>query len=331
MKICVTGAAGFIGSHIQDALIEQGHQVLSIDNLSGGFRRNFNPKADVAVIDLTVQSALDYELQRFKPDVIYHCAANAREGASFFDPVKIVMANQVATINVLESAIKVGSMQKYIQFSSMATYGNQTPPFCETLRPAPVDVYGWAKYSMEECVKILADCHKFNYTIIRPHNVFGERQSLRDKYRNVIGIFMNRIMRREPIYIYGDGQQVRQFSYIANSVPCYITCVDQCNGEIINIGGTVDITVEQLARYVIEAMGEDQTYPVIYLRARYGEVKLAYCNPQKSIDLVGFTDTIGLQDGIRNMARWAKTLGAQDWIDEPLAIPNDWIPTTWKS
>jgi len=330
-KIAITGGAGFLGSWIQDELIKQGHEVLSIDNLVGGFKRNFNQKATVEVMNLCQKGDVEWAFKRFEPEIVFHCAANAREGASFFDPSKIVMANQVATINVLESAIRTPSFKKIIYFSSMAAYGEQEPPFNEEMPLKPCDIYGVAKASMEATIKILAGCHVFKYTIIRPHNLFGPRQSIRDKYRNYIGICMNHIMRKEPIYIYGDGQQRRQFSYIEDSLPCILKCLDQCDNDIINIGGTFDATVEHIAFLTITAMfGEDRPYPIKYLNDRYGEVKLAYCDPAKSIKLLGYEDKIGIEEGIKRMAAWAWRLGAQEWIDEPLAIPNKFTPITWE-
>ena len=329
-KIAVSGGAGFLGSHIVDSLIDKGHEVLSIDNLSGGFKRNFNKRAHCEVIDLCQKEAVEWAFKLFEPEIIYHCAANAREGASFFDPSKIVYANQVATINTLEAAIKAKSMKKWIGMSSMAVYGEQNPPFNETMTPKPCDVYGMSKYAMEEITKMLADCHGFKYTIIRPHNIFGPRQSIRDKYRNVIGIFMNRIMRKEPLYIYGDGQQLRQFSYINDSLPSYLKCLDTADNETINIGGAVEATVEHIAFIVIEAMLGDIAYPIYYLNNRYGEVKYAYCNPSKSIEMLGYQDKIGIVQGIHNMTLWAQQLGAQEWCDEDLAIPNHRIPKTWR-
>ena len=329
MRCVITGGLGFLGSHIQDALIEKGHEVLVIDNLSGGFKRNANKKAKVEVIDLCNKEAVEWAFTLFKPEIVFHCAANAREGASFFDPAKIVMANQVATINTLEAAIKTGSMKKFIYFSSMAVYGNQEPPFNEEMKPKPVDVYGVSKYAMEEIVKMLADCHNFKYTIIRPHNIFGPRQNIRDKYRNVIGIFMNNIMRKESMYIYGDGQQKRQFSYIFDMLPSVIKCLDLADNETINIGGTMDATVEVIAFEVINAMLGDMAYPIYYINERYGEVKHAYCDPEKSIKMLGYQEKIGIVNGIKDMFLWAQGLGPQDWAKEELSIPNYRIPKTW--
>jgi len=329
MRILVTGAAGFIGSYIQDALIFKGHEVLSIDNLSGGFKRNFNDKAKVEVFNLCRLEEAEWAIGRFQPEVVFHCAANAREGASFFDPAKIVFANQVTAVNTMEASIKAGSLKKFIYFSSMAAYGDQEPPFVENMTMKPCDVYGIAKYSMEETLKLLADCHGFKYTIIRPHNVFGARQSIKDIYRNVIGIFMNRIMRKEYLYIYGDGQQKRQFSYIQDSLPAFLSCIDKADNDVVNIGGINTYTVEEVAFAIIKAMGYD-TWPIYYTPERYKEVKFAYCNPQKSIDLLGYKENYTVEQGIQTMATWAKLIGPQEWSNEKLSIPNERIPETWR-
>ena len=329
-RVLVTGGAGAVGSWIQDALIDLGHDVLSIDNLSGGFRRNFNHKAVVSTVNLCNREATEEVIMKFKPEIVYHCAANAREGASFFDPANIVYANQVTFINTIESSIKAGSLKQFIFTSSMAAYGNQTPPFTEDMALQPVDVYGISKYSIEEMTKVLAECHGFDYVIIRPHNMMGPRQSIKDKFRNVAGIFMNRIMRREDIYIYGDGKQLRQFSYIKDSLPAYIKCMDIKN-ETINIGGTQEITVEKLALMVIKYMTDEENYPIKYLPARYKEVKYAYCNPAKSIALLGYKDSYGIEEGIKAMSLWAKGLGSQEWTTDKLSIPiAEKMPETWR-
>ncbi len=327
MKCLVTGGAGFLGAHIHQALVKLGHDVMVVDDLSGGFKRNIHPKAEYFLYDLERSKLF---IEQFAPEVVYHCAANAREGASFFDPSKIVRTNEGAFADTLEGSIKGGKLRKFIFTSSMAVYGGQSPPFDEDTRPEPVDVYGWAKYSIEEMLKLLADCHGFEYTIIRPHNVFGPLQSIKDKYRNVISIFINCIMRGEPIHIYGDGFQLRQYSYIEDSLPTYIRCLDdKANDETINIGGIEEITLNKVASAVKRAM-EVPNHPVEYLKDRYGEVKYAYCSHQKSIDLLGYKDSVGWEEGIKRMVAWARWLGPQEWTRERLSIPNDHIPKTWK-
>ena len=329
MKILVTGSAGFMGSHIADELCNKGHEVYGVDDLSGGNLDNVTDKQIFSEQDLCHAKQTKIYIKRLKPEIIFHLAANAREGASLYQPLSVTERNIVAYMNVLEPAIKYG-LEKMVLFSSMAIYGDQEVPFSEDMERKPVDVYGACKRYMEKVTEILSDVHEFDYTIIRPHNVMGIRQSLRDKYRNVIGIFMNRIMRKEPLYIYGDGKQTRSFSYIKDSLPCYVKCIDEANGKIINIGGIDPITVNKLAEYVCSYMGVGSDYEKIHLTDREKEVKHAWCTYQKSVDLLGYKEDYGTEKGIEEMSVWAKEQGPQEWTDEKLELESNKMPETWK-
>lgn len=334
IKILVTGSAGFIGSHIVDALIKAGYtDVNGVDDLSGGCMKNVSEEAakGFRAGDLSNKYVADDIIHDIRPDVIFHLAANAREGASFFQPLSIVHRNYLAYINVLEPAIRYG-LDKAILFSSMSVYGDQPSPFSEEQERKPVDVYGINKAAMEQTTEQLSRIHDFRYTIIRPHNCFGIRQSLRDPYRNVIGIFMNRIMRGEPLYIYGDGEQKRAFSYIDDSLPCYLKCLDDmADGEIINIGGMHPTSVNVLRRRVCIAMDVDpDEYPTKHLQERPHEVKYAYCTYKKSEELLSYEEIVGLGNGIERMADWAKKEGPQEWSEEKLTLWNEKAPSIWK-
>lgn len=336
-SILVTGAAGFMGSHIVTSLIRSGYtQIYGVDDLSGGCMENIDDHIQSGEmkfynIDLSKRNETKDLISDIRPDIIFHLAANAREGASFFQPLNIVERNYLAYINVLEPAIKF-NLDKVILFSSMAVYGDQKPPFSEDMERIPADIYGINKCSMEHTTELLSNIHDFRYTTIRPHNVFGERQSLKDPYRNVIGIFMNRIMRGEPLYIYGDGEQRRAFSYIDNSLPCYIKCMeDSVDGEVINIGGMHHITINKLTDMVCKSMNVScDTYPIEHLPDRPYEVKNAYCTWEKSQKLLGYKEKIGLEEGIYRMAKWARIKGLQEWSEEELILWNDKAPRIWK-
>ncbi len=329
-KILVTGAGGFIGSWIADTLVEKGEEVIGIDDFSGGNRENYRGNYDMFTIDLAVASQVEQVIKREKPEIIFHCASCAREGASAFQPLYVSQTNFQAFMNLIEPAINYG-FKKLIFTSSMAVYGNQKSPSSEDMPRQPVDVYGINKTAIEQSIEVLADVHEFDYVIIRPHNVFAERQSLTDKFRNVVAIFMNRIMRKEPLYIYGDGDQIRAFSYIEDSLPCYIRCLDDdIKNEIINIGGMHPITINKLADLVCEAMGVSKDYPRKYLPDRPREVKRAWCSWQKSVELLGYEEKVGYEEGIKRMAMWAKKKGPQKWTDEKLPLQSDKMPKIWK-
>ncbi|MHC1635499.1 MAG: NAD-dependent epimerase/dehydratase family protein [Candidatus Methanospirareceae archaeon] len=334
-KILVTGGAGFMGSWIVDKLVEEGYEVYDIDNLSGGNRENVNDEATNYILDLADKGATEEVVRRVKPEVLFHLAACAREGASQFQPQKVTETNFYAYMNVLEPCIKYG-LEKCIVFSSMAVYGDQKPPFDETMPRRPVDIYGMNKAAMEQATEVLSEVHEFDYVICRPHNVFGEKQGFTsrgcDRYRNVVCIFMNEIMRGDPLTIFGDGEQMRAFSYIEDSLPCYIRCLDDdIRNEIINIGGMHPITINKLADIVCEAMGVDpKTYPREYLPPRPREVKYAWCTWEKSVKLLGYEEKIGYEEGIRRMAKWVKSKGPQPWIEEKLPLQGKKTPSIWK-
>jgi len=237
----------------------------------------------------------------------------------------------MAYANVLVPVL-AGGVKKVVLYSSMAAYGDQETPFDEAMPRQPVDVYGVNKKAMEEMTEILAEVHEFEYTIIRPHNVFGERQSLQDPFRNVIGIFMNRLMRGEPLYVYGDGEQQRAFSYIGDSLPAFLRAAEmtpELNGQIINVGGKTPITINRLVELVSAEF--DQQPEVIHLPDRPREVKNAYCTWEKSERLLGYEERFGLEEGIRRMADWARARGPQPWREESLELPSEKAPSIWMN
>ena len=329
-KILVTGSAGFMGSWIADTLVKMGNEVYGIDNLSGGNIENNSGDYELFTIDLAVASQVERVIKKVKPEIIFHLASCAREGASQFQPLYVTQTNFQAFMNLIEPAIKHG-LNKLCLFSSMAVYGSQEPPFDERMPCIPEDIYGINKAAMEHTTEVLADVHEFDYAILRPHNVMGERQCLTDKFRNVIAIFMNRIMRNEPLYIYGDGEQIRAFSYIEDSLPCYVKCIENdINGEIINIGGMKPISINHLADLVCEAMDVPKDYPRVYLPPRPREVKEAWCKWDKSVKNLRYEEKVGYEEGILRMAEWAKKKCPQEWTDEKMPLENDKMPETWR-
>jgi UDP-glucose 4-epimerase len=318
-----------MGGYVAEQLVAAGHDVVGLDDLSGGFRENVVAGVDFHEIDLRDAAKTEALVKENPPDILCHLAANAREGASQFQPRDVCGRNLMAYANVLVPALACG-VKKVVLYSSMAAYGEQETPFAEVLPRQPVDVYGVNKKAMEEITEILAEVHEFEYTIIRPHNVFGERQSLQDPFRNVIGIFMNRLMRGEPLYVYGDGEQQRAFSYIGDSLPAFLRAAEmtpELNGQIINVGGKGPITINRLVELVTTEF--NQKPEVIHLPDRPREVKNAYCTWQKSERLLGYEERFGLEEGIRRMAEWARSRGPQPWREERLELPSEKAPRIW--
>ena len=219
MRIVVTGAAGFMGGHLVDALVKKGTDtIFAVDDLSGGYQSNVHKKAGFSNLYLRDRKKTEQYIEEVKPDLVYHLAADATEGRSQFTPLSATERNYLAFMYLLVPAIRSG-VKKIVVTSSMSVYGAQKPPFSEDMKKRPEDIYGIGKAAMEDAVGVLAKVHGFDYTIIRPHNVYGPRQNLADPYRNVIAIFINCILNNKNFYIYGDGEQKRAFTYIDDFTP----------------------------------------------------------------------------------------------------------------
>lgn len=337
MRILVTGAAGFMASHLVDFLIGQGHQVFGVDDLSGGYRSNINPKSRFYQIDLRHKLKTINLISKTRPKIIYHLAADASEGRSQFMPISCTKRNYSASLTVLVGAIRAKT-KRLVFTSSMSVYGDQQPPFNEKMAKKPVDIYGISKAATEEAIKVFAKVYGLEYVILRAHNVYGPRQNLADPYRNVIAIFINRLLQEKHFYIYGDGKQKRSFSYIDDVTPCIAKAgfLKNLNREIINIGPKKAYTINELSNAVLSHFVDDlknipQRLQPVYLAERPLEVKDAYCTNEKAQTLLGFKQRTSLKEGIARTVAWAKTIGPQKFkYLKELELVTDAVPQTWK-
>lgn len=335
-RILVTGAAGFMGSHLVDYLVEKNCQVFGLDDLSGGYTRNVNPKSQFTVLDLRNKQATADYINKVKPDLIYHLAADASEGRSQFTPQECTDRNYFSYLNLLIPAVKNG-LKKMLLTSSMSVYGNQEPPFTEEMATRPEDIYGISKAAMEEATRILAEVHNFKYTIVRPHNVYGPRQNKADPYRNVVGIFINKLLEGKPYYIYGDGQQKRAFTYIDDCVPplAEAAWLDNLHQEAINIGPEEEITIKELSDVILEEFfpnAEDRIkFAPIHLPDRPQEVKNAFSANKKAKQLLNYQPKTKLREGLQQMLAWARSIGYEKpkYLDS-LELESANTPRTWK-
>jgi len=329
-KSLVTGGAGFIGAHVTNSLLKMGHQVVVLDDLSGGFEENVNPKAKFIKGSINNNPLLEKLFAEEKFDYVYHLAAYAAEGLSHFIKRFNYNNNVLGSINLINQAV-LHKIKCFVFTSSIAVYGKGQLPMREDMVPMPEDPYGIAKYSVEMDLKVTHEMFGLNYVIFRPHNVYGEYQNLGDRYRNVVGIFMNQLMQGKPLTIFGDGSQTRAFSYIDDVAPHIAKCVEikEAYNEVFNIGGDVDYSVKQLAEEVTKAMNLSQ--PIRFLEAR-NEVQHAYSDHSKSKKVFGINDKdfVSLSNGLQKMAAWAKKTGIKkskkfDNIEITEKLPKIWL------
>jgi len=235
MKIFVTGCAGLLGSNYTRHLLANGHKVIGIDDLSGGYKA-FLPKSEnfiFAKFDLERRKKVVELFEEHKPDILLHFAAYAAEGLSPFIRNYNYRNNLICSANLINECIKHDT--KMIFTSSMAVYGEQEPPFTEDKRPQPIDPYGIAKYAVECDLKLAHEQFGLRYNIVRPHNVLGIYQNIWDRYRNVIGIFIRKTLNGQPILVYGDGEQTRAFSDIKYYMEPFDKLLTDFDGETFNI------------------------------------------------------------------------------------------------
>lgn len=303
-KVLITGVAGLIGSHFSRYLLDLGYEVYGIDDLSGGYRDYIDPRVKFYEFDLLDQAKLEQVFQEVKPQYVYHFAAYAAEGLSPFIRNFNYSNNVLASVNIINNCIEYGA--KLIFTSSMAVYGEQELPFKETQTPQPVDPYGIAKYAVELDIKQAADQFGLKYTIVRPHNIIGIYQNIWDKYRNVIGIWIRRVLEGETICIFGDGKQRRAFSDIKFYMEPFAKLMTEGNGETYNLGADQDFQLADVAVLVREIAREHGYNPRIeHLEARH-EVKEAYCDHAEAKTDLDFKDGTDLRATIEEMFRWAK-------------------------
>jgi UDP-glucose 4-epimerase len=291
----VTGGAGFIGSHLVDALIEKGHQVLVIDNLSTGKKENLNPKAIFYQLDLK-------DLEKIKPifkgvDFVFHLAAVPRLMPSIENPISAHHNNLTATINVLMAA-KEAKVKKLIYSSSASVYGNQERlPLREEMKPNPLSPYAVQKYTGELYCKIFSQIFNLPTVCLRYFNVFGPRMPSEGNYAAVIGIFLRQRKEGKPLTIVGDGEQKRDFTYVKDVVRATILAAekDVGGGEVINICAGKSYSIDRLAEFI--------GGPRVNIPSRPGEIRESWGDNSKAKKLLGWEPKYNLETGLKEMLK----------------------------
>jgi UDP-glucose 4-epimerase len=329
MKVFVSGVAGFLGSHLADAHTARGDQVVGCDNMIGGDLQNLPEgiefqEADCGDVDKMKQMLTGV-------DLVYHCAAIATEGLSVFSPAIIAKHVYENTAGLLAGAASKG-VKRFVYCSSMARYGSGNPPFTEEQRADPEDPYGIAKYAGELLVANVADTHGMEYAIAVPHNIIGPRQKYDDPYRNVASIMINRMLQGKQPIIYGDGEQVRCFSFVQDCVDPLVKMGTRPElvSETINIGPDEEaVTINELASILARLVQFD--LDPIRVAARPKEVRDARCCADKARRLLGYKTQVSLEDGLRSMIDWIRAHGTKPFeYHLPIEIDSPLVPATWR-
>ena len=332
MKVLITGVAGLLGSRLADWIVENKPEVeiFGIDDLSGGYVENIND--DVYFLEknlVTDETSIKDIFKEQQFDYVFHFAAYAAEGLSPFIRTYNYDNNLRATALIVNECIK-NNVKRLVFTSTLAVYGHQDGNiFDEDAIPKPIDPYGVAKYGCEMDIQIAGEQHGLDWCIIRPHNVYGVKQNIWDKYRNVLGIWMFQHLNGEPMTIFGDGEQTRAFSFIDDSIePLWNSAVkEEASKQIINLGGTKEISINEASETLMEVIGNGER---VYLEERH-EVKHSIPTYQKSIDLLGFEHKTDLKEGLTKMWEWAKEQPMRERFIWPFYELDKGIYSYWKN
>ena len=330
-KALVTGGAGFIGSHVAKDCFKLGFEVVAVDDMSGGFRKNVPQGVRLILGDLKDAKFVSELMEEERFDVVYHLAAYAAEGLSHFIRNYNYQNNLIATTNLITQSVRVGSVKKFVFTSSIAVYGSGRTPMTEDMEPLPEDPYGISKMACEYDLKAANEMFGLPYVIFRPHNVYGPGQNMYDKYRNVVGIFLNQLQAGKDLTIFGDGYQTRKFSYISDvSYPIALSgLMEHVNNQVFNVGGDIATTVNELAHVTAEAW-DGSSASVLHLDAR-NEVAHAESDHKKlNCFFPGLPKPVGLRAGMSRMVTWAKETGKYfepvkfDAVEVMRKLPPSW-------
>lgn len=328
-RVLITGVAGFIGSHVARHCLDLGFEVAGIDDLSGGSVDNVPGEVAFREGSITDNDFVSGLWDSGAFDYVYHLAAYAAEGLSHFIRRFNYTNNLIGSVNLINQSV-LRDVKCFVFTSSIAVYGESPPPINEDVTPIPKDPYGIAKYAVE--LDLSAAHHLFGlpHVIFRPHNVYGERQNIADKYRNVVGIFMNQAMSGKPMTVFGDGNQTRAFSYIDDVAPVIARAplVGEAHNKAFNIGADQPCTVRELANTIARAFEVEPS--IEYLPSRH-EVEHAFSTHEKVRRVFDPPAPVPLAEGIKRMAQWVKQHGPAtpaefDDIEVAINLPPSWLP-----
>lgn len=310
MRILVTGAAGFIGSHLVDSLVATGHEVWGIDDLSTGILENYNLNARrfyrMSIVDDDDNAMFDVGdvCKREKPEIVYHLAAQSSYRACLADPQGDAATNVLGTINVLEACRLAGVRKVIFASSAGGVYGDQpTQPVHEDAKPAPMTQYGVSKLAGEEYIKQYSRLYGLDYTILRLGNVYGPRQNPLGE-AGVVSKMIHAALSGKPLTITGDGLQSRDFVYVSDVVQAFINALSLGSGEVYNIASGHSVTIGLLAHWILSEYSESTE--IKYSERVVGEFHGLALSRTKAYSGLHWYPTVTLEDGLEHTAEWLK-------------------------
>lgn len=318
MRVLVTGAAGFIGSHLVDRLLAEGEEVLGVDNLSSGrlanladARRPGAGKFTFQRVDVT-SNALGELMKRQKPEVVFHLAAQVDVRKSVADPLHDATVNVLGTLNVLQAASEVGARKVVFTSSGGCIYGE---PAAERLpvtedqvfwpEALPESPYGVSKKVALDYLRYYKVVQDLDYTALALSNVYGPRQEPASEVGlegQVVAIFSRKMLAGRPCTIYGDGTQTRDFVFVDDVVAAFVAARDKGSGELVNVGSGAELSVNELYARLAELTGS--RFEPVYAPARPGELQRIVVDPGKAGRILGWSPQVGLDDGLEQTVSW---------------------------
>jgi len=306
-KAIVTGGAGFIGSHLSRRLIENGWEVIVIDNLSTGFKENIPKEAEFLELDLSRDNFLR-NLPENGVDTVFHLAAQSSGEISFDDPAYDLKTNGLSTVLLSKWCIE-RKVRRFIYTSSMSIYGSvNNPPVLETFFPKPISFYGIGKFTSEHYLRVYGS-KGLDYTILRLFNVYGPGQSLENLRQGMVSIFMSFVLNDKEILVKGSKDRFRDFVYINDVIDALLLVVDnpKASGNVYNVGTGKKTHIHELIKSIIKAFGKNpDKYPITYTAGTPGDQFGIYSDSSKIRNELGWAPKFDFKEGLQRMVDWAK-------------------------
>ncbi len=305
MNVLITGGCGFIGSHLADRLIENGHTVSIIDNLSTGNIKNLNTKARFYNIDIR-DKKIGVVFEKEKPQAVVHLAAQINVRKSEEDPFLDTDININGSVNVIKNFLNAGTRGKLI-FSSTGgvIYGaTDILPTPETVEPSPLCPYGISKLTVEKYLVYFSAFYELRYAVLRYGNVYGPRQNAYAE-AGVIAIFSTNVLENKTPTVFGDGEQTRDFIYIEDVLNANTVMLENDIQGVFNVGTGVETSVNRIFENIKAASGKD--IQKIHAGPRKGEIKRSCISPAKIKELTGWSPLVSIEEGIKKTFSWFKS------------------------